>query len=191
VRNPDPPFVAVPTDATGPPGWRPSRSHFVGSTTRLYPDGCVHGGRMSDWTGTPMDEAEVTEFLEARGTGVLSLAMENDGYGFPVSYAYDGDEDAVYFRLGFGADSQKRPFVDAVERASLVVYDETDEGWKSAVVEGTLSELAPNALESSLAEDVRGFRIPYFAVFLQASNELDFSLYRLSADSVTGVVEGR
>ena len=138
-----------------------------------------------------MDGVEIAEFLESRGAGVLSLARGNDGYGFPVSYAYVDDEKAVYFRLGFGPDSQKRAFVDAVERASLTVYEETDAGWRSVVVEGRMSELAAGQLESSLAEAVRGFNIPYFAVFGQPSSELDFQLYRLAADSLTGVAEGR
>jgi len=146
---------------------------------------------MSDWTGTPMDGVEIAEFLQARGAGVLSLANENHGYGFPVSYAYDEEEQAVYFRLGFGPDSQKRAFVDAVDRASLVVFEETDDGWQSVVVEGPLRGLAAGQLESSLAEAVRGFNIPFFAVFQQPSSELEFSLYRLNADSLTGVTEGR
>jgi len=145
---------------------------------------------MTDWTASQMDGIEIAEFLAERGTGVLSLAKENAGYGFPVSYSYSDDEGAVYVRLGFGRDSQKRSFVDATERASLVVYDETGDGWKSVVVEGSLSIIAPNRLESSLSEAVRGFHIPFFAVFKQPSHELDFSVYRLKADSLTGIVEG-
>lgn len=140
---------------------------------------------------TAMDGLEIAEFLGTRATGVLSLADGNEAYGFPVSYAYDDDEKAVYVRLGFAPESQKRAFVDAAERASLVVYEETTSGWQSVVVEGTLSEVAPSQLESSLEEAVRGFRIPYFAVFRQPSNELEFELHRLKADSLTGVAEGR
>ena len=146
---------------------------------------------MSARTAATMDGIEIAEFLQARGTGVLSLAREDDAYAFPVSYHYDEDEQAVYLRLGVGAGSQKRSFVDAVERASLVVYEETGEGWKSVVAEGRLGELAPNQLESSLVEAVRGFRIPYFAVFRKPASEVDFALYRLKADSLTGTVEGR
>ena len=145
---------------------------------------------MSDWTGTAMDGVEIADFLEARGAGVLSLARENDGYGIPVSYAYEEDEQAIYFRLGFGPESQKRAFVDATERASLVVFEETSAGWQSVVVEGKLSDVAAGQLESSLAEAVRGFNIPYFAVFGRPSSELDFSLYRMKADSLTGIAEG-
>lgn len=145
---------------------------------------------MADWTGNRMDGVEIADFLEAHSTGVLSLAHENEGYGFPVSYAFEDEESAVYVRLGFAPESQKRAFVDAVERASLVVYEETADGWQSVVVEGTLRELGGGQLESSLAEAVRGFTIPFFAVFPNAASDLDFSLYRLAADSLTGVAEG-
>lgn len=137
-----------------------------------------------------MDGVDIADFLTSHSTGVLSLARENEGYGFPVSYAYEDDEQAVYLRLGFAPESQKRAFVDAVERASLIVYEETDEGWQSVVIEGPLRGLAAGQLESSLSEAVRGFNIPFFAVFRHPSNELEFSLYRLNADSLTGVTEG-
>jgi nitroimidazol reductase NimA-like FMN-containing flavoprotein (pyridoxamine 5'-phosphate oxidase superfamily) len=144
---------------------------------------------MPDWTGTRMDGVEIADFLEAHSTGVLSLARENEGYGFPVSYAYEDDEPAVYVRLGFTPESQKRAFVDAVERASLVVYEETADGWQSVVVEGSLRGVGSGQPESALAEAVRGFTIPFFAVFPKSAGDLDFSLYRLAADSLTGVAE--
>jgi nitroimidazol reductase NimA-like FMN-containing flavoprotein (pyridoxamine 5'-phosphate oxidase superfamily) len=139
---------------------------------------------------THMDATDIADFLATQHTGVLSLAEGNDSYAIPVSFAHKADEGAVYFRLGYGADSNKRRFVGAVDTASFVVHDQTDEGWKSVVVHGELEQLSENSLDSTVVQSVRDLDIPYFNVFDDASGNLEFVIVRLDAASLTGIVAG-
>lgn len=69
---------------------------------------------MNGLQSVAMDAVEIDEFLADRRTGVLSLARD-DGYAVPVSFVYDADDRALYFRLGCWPDSRKRAFVESVE----------------------------------------------------------------------------
>lgn len=138
-----------------------------------------------------MDATEIGEFLSDQDTGVLSLAAENDSYAVPVSFMYNMDEQAVYFRLGFAPGSQKQRFVDTTEHASFVVYGKVDEGWKSVVASGRLERLAENNIESSVVEAVKQLDIPYFKVFDRPAEDIDFTIVRLDIDSLSGINEGR
>ena len=142
-------------------------------------------------TATAMDGLEIAEFLTGQRTGVLSMAAGDAGYAIPVSFVYDDAEPAVYLRLGFTPGSQKRRFLDAADRVSLVVYDETDEGWKSVVVEGGFEELAATSLDAAIVESVRGLDIPYFSVHRRPAGDLEFRILRIDIGSVSGIVEGR
>lgn len=140
-------------------------------------------------TATAMDALAIGEFLEAQGTGVLAVAAGGRVYAFPVSFAYDEEGPAVYFRLGYGPDSQKRRFVEGADEASFVVYDRTDEGWKSVLAEGELEPVSESRLDTTLAEAVNGLHIPYFAVHRRPSAELEFEIVRLAVDKLSGIVE--
>ena len=137
-----------------------------------------------------MDAIDIAEFLRGRMTGVLGLAREDDAYALPLSFTYDEDEQAFYFRLGFGPDSQKREFVEATDWATFAVYDDTDEGWQSVLAEGHLAVLTDDVLDASLMEAVKQLAIPYFDVHGRPSHELDFEVARLEATKLTGIVEG-
>lgn len=137
-----------------------------------------------------MDAIEIADFLADHRTGVLSLARDDEAYAIPVSYVYEPEEQAVYFRLGYGTDSTKRGFVDAVDRATFVVYDRTDDGWKSVVVRGPVEELSTDTLDSTVLEATADLDIPYFRVFDRRSGSLEFRIARLEATDLTGVVEG-
>jgi len=141
---------------------------------------------MNDTRAVAMDAAEIAEFLEKRGVGVLSLARSDDAYGIPVSFAYDPDGSDVYFRLGYTAESQKREFVDASEHASFTVFAETPEGWKSVVAEGRLEEVAATSLDSNVAEAVQRLDIPFVTIFDRPAEKLEFKLTRLSLDKLSG-----
>lgn len=135
-----------------------------------------------------MDAIEIEAFLDSQQTGVLALAAESDAYAIPVSFVYDSDDGAVYLRLGYTPDSQKRSYVNGTESASLVVYDETDDGWKSVVVEGTLEEASETTLDSSVREAVDELRIPFFSVFDRPSSEMEFRISRIEVSSINGIV---
>jgi len=145
---------------------------------------------MAERTRNEMDAIEIAEFLESQHTGVLSLADGDDAYSIPISFDYDADESAVYFRFGYGADSQKRQYLDTVDTASFVVYDRTDEGWKSVVMEGGLEPVSESSLGSSVVEAVDSLDIPYFRVHHRPAGEMDFNIVRLDATKLTGIVEG-
>jgi nitroimidazol reductase NimA-like FMN-containing flavoprotein (pyridoxamine 5'-phosphate oxidase superfamily) len=137
-----------------------------------------------------MDAIDIGEFLESQDTGVLSLARDDDAYAIPVSFDYEPERQAVYMRLGFGQDSRKRRFLDATARVAFVVYDHTDEGWKSVVVQGTVETVAESSLDSTILEALDDVRIPYYRVHAAPAEETDFHILRLNPDSMTGIVEG-
>lgn len=137
-----------------------------------------------------MDGIEITEFMQDQQTGVLSMGKDDEGYGIPVSFAYDDADPAVYLRLGYGPNSQKREFVEATDRVSLAVYDHTDEGWKSVVVEGEIEHLTESTLESSVLESVRDLEIPFVRVFDRDSDQLEFRIARIDVGAINGILAG-
>jgi nitroimidazol reductase NimA-like FMN-containing flavoprotein (pyridoxamine 5'-phosphate oxidase superfamily) len=138
-----------------------------------------------------MDGPEIGAFLDTQGTGVLSLARDDDGYGVPVSFAFEANESAFYFRFGYGPDSQKRAFVRAAETVTFTVYDHTPEGWKSVVAEGELETLTETSLESSIEESIRNLDIPYFQVHAESAANLEHHVVRLEATKLTGIAQSR
>lgn len=151
----------------------------------------THMTRTAPTTRREMDSLEIAEFLESQSTGVLSLARGDDGYGFPVSYYYDSDDQHLYLRFGFGPDSKKREYLDASDTVTLAVYDQTDEGWKSVLVEGEAQEVADGTLDSSLVESVRNFDIPYFRIHQREPEDMTFSIVRIVPERMTGIAESR
>ena len=145
---------------------------------------------MAERTRRELDAIEIADFLDGQHTGVLSLADGDDAYSIPVSFDYHEGEAAVYFRLGYGADSQKRRYLEAVDTASFVVYDRTEGGWTSVVIEGALERVSESSLDSSIREAVNGLDIPYFQVHHRPAGDMDFNVVRLDATKLTGIVEG-
>lgn len=145
---------------------------------------------MPGHTATEMDAIEMGEFLDTQQTGVLSLAKDGDGYAIPVSFVYDDGHQDVYLRLGFAPASQKRKYLDATEHVSFVVYDETDEGWKSVVIQGTTEELSSSTLDSSIHEAVNDIEIPFMSVHQRPVTETEFRIVRISVTTINGLVEG-
>jgi hypothetical protein len=135
-----------------------------------------------------MDDREIDRFLGDGGVGVLSLARDDDAYALPVSYGYDDGERAVYLRLAFAPDSEKRSYVDAGGRVALVVQREGPTGWQSVVARGRLHSAGETeaALDSSVAAAIRRVNIPFVAVYDRPARDLEFSLYRLEPDTMTG-----
>ena len=145
---------------------------------------------MATRTKREMDAIEIAEFLDARHAGVLSLADGGDAYSIPVSFDYDGDESALFFRFGFGPDSQKRQFLEAVESASFVVFEREEGRWKSVVIEGPVETVSESTLDSNIVEALDGLDIPYFRIHQRPSGNMDFEIARLDATKMTGIVEG-
>lgn len=139
---------------------------------------------------TRMDAIEIDAFLETQDTGVLAMAEDDVSYGVPVSYAYDETGPSVYFRLGYGERSEKRRFVETTESASFVVYDDTDDGWKSVIAHGSIEECSETALEAQEIEAVQRLDIPNFTVHDEPTGELEFTIARLDVATMSGIIAG-
>lgn len=137
-----------------------------------------------------MDSIEIDEFLQDQQTGVLALAKDSDAYAIPVSYFFSDDEQCVYLRLGYAPGSQKRRYGDATDHASLVVYEDTDDGWKSVVIEGTLEETTDSNLDTALEEHDEELDIPYVRIFERPVDDIEFHTVRINITSMKGMIEG-
>lgn len=138
-----------------------------------------------------MDALEIASFLENYGTGVLALASDDDAYAIPVSYAFDVDEEAIYFRMGFAPGSQKRKYLEDTEHLSFVVHADTEDGWKSVVVEGTAEQLGSSSLDAAMIEAMEGLDIPYYQVHDRPATDVQFEIVRVDPTAMSGIVEGR
>ncbi len=144
---------------------------------------------MSQGRSVELDREGIDSLLGDGGVGVISFADEDEPYSMPVSYGYDADAEGLYIRLGFAPESEKRRFVDDDVTASLVVTDETPTGWQSVVAKGPLTEITEMAIDPAAAKSVHKVRIPFVTVYDREPSELDFELYRLEADTLTGRTE--
>jgi hypothetical protein len=138
-------------------------------------DGTVH-----------MDDDALVDFLGTGGTGVLALADDSDPYAVPVSYGFDPDRRRFFLRLGFGPDSEKVRYVTDGATARLVVYDRTGDEWRSVVAEGRLVEVADEDIDLSMVRALRTAALPVHAAFDAPEDDVEFRMYALDADSVTG-----
>ncbi len=136
-----------------------------------------------------MDGLEIAAFLESRQTGVLGLGMDDRGYAVPISYAYQPDDQELYFRFGFSGESQKREYIEAASQVAFVVYDHGEAGWKSVMAIGPLELVSETTLDSTVIEAVNQVEIPFFSIHEASRGDLEFTIARLPPDSLTGVAE--
>lgn len=137
---------------------------------------------------TEMDSIQIGEFLDEQQTGVLSLARENQSYGIPVSFAFDDSEHDIFLRLGYGYHSKKREFVDGVDWASFLVYDQVDDRWMSVLARGPLDTMSKDTLDSTVVQAAQSLQIPYFQVFDEGGEGLEFEIVRIDVTELTGIV---
>jgi hypothetical protein len=140
-----------------------------------------------------MDDEELADFLGIGGTAVVSFSTTKDHppYSLPVSYGYDVDSGGFYLRLAFGTGSEKSPVVEAGRPLSLVVHDQTEEGWRSVVATGRLEEVTEAAIDSSVVQAMRRVHIPLVDVFERHPRELTFRFFKLAVDDVSGRKEAQ
>ena len=141
---------------------------------------------MSQVRSTELDGEEIESLLGTGGVGVISFADGDEPYSIPVSYGYDSNAGSLYVRFGFADESEKRAFVDDGVAASLVVMAESVDGWQSVVARGSLRKVSEMVLDSHAAESVRKINIPFVTIYDRRATELEFELYRLEPDSITG-----
>ena len=135
-----------------------------------------------------MTSSEIDAFLSRMETGVLSFARNGEPYAIPVSYGYDSDTRTCYLRLVSTPDSTKRAFLTDSPRATLVVYDGTDdrETYHSVVAVGELVRVDPSSLSVEQIEQYGETRRPLFEIWADDQDSLDIDLYQLQPDKLTG-----
>ena len=131
----------------------------------------------STWAG---GAAPAAGFAKVRHSGPM-LSRGN---------AFDDDEEAIYFRMGFAPASQKRKYLERTDHVSFVVYADTDDGWKSVVVEGTTETLGPDSLDAAIVEAMQGLDNPYYQVHERPATDVEFRIVRVDPTRMSGIVEG-
>mgnify|MGYP000011754020 CR=1 FL=1 len=139
-----------------------------------------------DESGVVLNDEEIDELLGTGGIGVLGLADESDPYAIPVSYGYDADDRVLYLRLGFADDSEKERYLARSDRAALVVTVEGMDGWASVVARGQLSTMPEASIDGTTVEAIRSVDIPFVTIYEEEPRELEYRLYRLTPDELTG-----
>lgn len=141
---------------------------------------------MSADRGTEMDEAELAEFLDDGGTGVLSFAAETGEppYAIPLSYGYDQVEGELYLRLAVGTGGEKEAHLDAP--VSFVTYDREDGRWASVVVTGRLEPVEEGTVDTERLDSLRRTEIPLVDVFDRHTRQTEFLFYRVAVDEMSG-----
>ncbi len=132
-----------------------------------------------------MSAEETDAFLGAHGTGVLSLARDDDPYAIPIAYGYDPSERRFYLRSVSTPDSDKRRFLGDDPQARLVVYED-GEVYRSVVAAGPLVRVDPESLTAADVEQYGSAGRPLFEAWSESTDELDIELYRLDAATVNG-----
>lgn len=95
--------------------------------------------------GHEMSEEEVDRLLKQEGVGVLSMAIDGTPYSIPLSFGYD--DDRLYFLLvGHSEEGKKMRFAERTEQANFLVFDvASDSEWRSAIVNGHIGRITPDA----------------------------------------------
>lgn len=140
--------------------------------------------------GFEMEEGEIEAFLGEQGVGVLSLARDDEAYGVPISFGYDGEDRLYFVFLGIGERSRKREFAEATERASFVAYEvESKHAWMSAVAGGRVREVADDeweTLEASIEDNAW-----YPSLFSESDPMQGIQGWVLEIEELTGRRSGR
>lgn len=132
-----------------------------------------------------MSADEIETALQEHGTGVLSLARDDESYAIPVSYGYDGERCYFVF-VGYHEPSTKAEFAETTERATLTVYEAPDvHEWHSVVLRGPLAKLSSDddwdAANEAIEENAW-----YPSLFRNADPRGSVDLWALDPDELTG-----
>ena len=141
---------------------------------------------MSDDSTLAMDDEDVDAFLASRDTGVLafSTGLDEPPHSIPVSFGYDEQDRAFFFRLSVGGGRRKERLLDCP--VTLTVYDETGEGWQSVVATGELEETTEESIATETLEGLERVHIPIVDIFEHPSQDVTFRFFRLTPAELTG-----
>lgn len=95
-------------------------------------------------------EEAIEEVLRREDDGVLALADDDEPYGVPVSYGYDGDR--FVFQLSRTERGRKGAFVDSNPSACFVVYAKRpNRAVESVIATGELRPIPESAQREAFA----------------------------------------
>ncbi len=127
-----------------------------------------------------MTESETDEFLREGDHGVLALADGNDAYAVPLNYHYDGE--VLLLRVSeHNSESEKLRYLKTTNSALFLCYEVTSTGSWSIQIRGAIQRWQGEIDETTLNK-----WFPPFHVFDESVNNVEFSLYKLEMDEVTG-----
>lgn len=126
-----------------------------------------------------MDESEVEEHLREGNHGVLALATEDDAYGVPLNYHYDGDRFLI--RMSEHDHAEKSRYLETTDTATFVCFEATPESSWSVLIRGPIERWSGDADEATLHQ-----WFPPFRLFDEAVEDVEFELYELEINQVTG-----
>lgn len=112
--------------------------NIIGLIIIVAVDATMAAKPYGQWSGTPMADEAVEDFLYSAGWGTLSLARDGEPYSIPISFGYDGED--VYFAF-IRADSPNTKFeyIEDGTSARLLVTRVTGPfDWRSVSVTGTV-----------------------------------------------------
>jgi nitroimidazol reductase NimA-like FMN-containing flavoprotein (pyridoxamine 5'-phosphate oxidase superfamily) len=135
---------------------------------------------------TEMSRSETDELLGRHETGVLSLARGDEPYAIPISYGYNADTGTFYLRLVSTPDSEKREFLSSNPDCRLVVYEEAEPTYRSAVVTGSIHEIPRDEMTVEHVEQYGEAKRPLFEIWGESKRDLDIKLYELRPDEISG-----
>lgn len=133
-----------------------------------------------------MSESGMNDFLGTGGTGTLSFSteIEDSPFSLPVSYGYDADGKAFYFRLAFPPESGKKEVID--NPVTFVTHERTDDGWRSVVATCQLTELSDMPYDATVVQAMWAVDIPEVDIFDQPPEDMQFRQFRLDPQKLTG-----
>lgn len=133
-----------------------------------------------------LSDSELAAFLSSNETGVLTLARGDEPYAIPISYGYDRTNQRFYLRLVSTVASEKRRYLASSPRARLVIYDDADDVYHSAIADGTLEELPKDDLSVDDIVQYGEAKRPLFEMWGADKPDLEVQLYRLEPDEISG-----
>lgn len=126
-----------------------------------------------------MTDAEVDEQLRSGQHGVLGLADSDDAYAVPLSYHYDGER--FLLRVSDHDHAEKRRYLEGTGTATFVCYEATADASWSVQIRGPVEQWSMDVDEVTLNE-----WFPPFRLFDEAVEDVEFVVYELGLEQVTG-----
>jgi hypothetical protein len=88
--------------------------------------------------GHRLGDDDVDDLLSSVGYGVLAMAREGQPYPVPLSFGYDGRETLYFVFLADSDAGRKLTYATESDRAAFLALEVSDDGWRSALLEGPL-----------------------------------------------------